>query len=923
MRESGWCSRLGAVVGAAVLLMLPTVSLWGAEAPAAAAAPKAKALPDFCALLDDPEKRALMDGLLLKLAVECNRTDLLGQVRQEPAETIAGEVGTDVRVNDPSGDTSGWSTQSETSLAINETTGTICSAYNDSGLGASDIYTGFSRSTDGGATFTDRGGLTSGSYGDPSMVWRKSDGYFYLATLGSSSLRVYRSTDDCMTFTQAGSMGAGGGDDKEIMTVDNNPASPYYGRLYVLWTDFGSGQQIKSTYSNNGGASWSTPVVLSSSSGVQGAWPAVAPNGTVYGAWAAGLFTGTMSIEVKKSTDGGATWAAALSPAAGKVEPRDATATGICGRPSLRGNIRYLPSPQVAVGSDNSVHIVYTYDPDGYNTGDVVNTYYRRSTDAGATWEAEVLVNDDGTTRDQFFPSLSVGAGNIVSVAWYDRRLDPSNLNLDYYQRFSFDGGTTWEPSVRVSDVSTPVYLDPNLATCYHSDYDTQVQGALSALLQWSDDRAMQFGHNDPDVYVDQQPVSNDFLLAASPRRQSVCAPADAVYGIDVLQFQGFIEPVTLSATGVPAGVTTGFSANPVTPPGNSLLTVGVPSDLPFGSYTIGVSGTSSPSSAVHTTEVTVDVFHQAAGALTLSTPANGALNQPLRPSFTWTASIQAATYGLQVATDAGFTNVVLDAPGLTTTSYTPTIDLNSNTHYYWRVQAYNICGASGWAASFDFYTEALPGDCGTGTVPEIAFTDDFELGAGLWTHSGSGDTWALWGTQVHSGSAAFHANGTASVTDQRLVSPSIVLPATAPGLTMMFWNRQQIEAAGPGACYDGAIVEVSTDGGSTWSQLPTEVMETDPYDGIVSGSFSNPLAGLNAWCNVPVQDWLRSVVDISAYAAQTVQFRFRLGTDSSVGYEGWSIDDVVVQACVAGETPMFGDGFETGDTSAWSYTQP
>ncbi len=101
----------------------------------------------------------------------------------------------------------------------------------------------------------------------------------------------------------------------------------------------------------------------------------------------------------------------------------------------------------------------------------------------------EVLVNDDGTTRDQFFPTLSVGEGNTVSAAWYDRRDDPNNILVDYYQRLSYDGGVTWEPSVRVSDVSTPIYLDPNLATCYHGDYDTQVQTETAALIQWSDDR--------------------------------------------------------------------------------------------------------------------------------------------------------------------------------------------------------------------------------------------------------------------------------------------------------------------------------------------------------------------------------------------------------------------------------------------------
>jgi hypothetical protein len=54
------------------------------------------------------------------------------------------------------------------------------------------------------------------------------------------------------------------------------------------------------------------------------------------------------------------------------------------------------------------------------------------------------------------------------------------------------------------------------------------------------------------------------------------------------------------------------------------------------------------------------------------------------------------------------------------------------------------------------------------------------------------------------------------------------------------------------------------------------------------------------------------------------VNFRFRLGTDSSVSTEGWYLDDVKVQGCVPdSDTMPFLDGFESGDTSAWSFTTP
>ncbi len=66
--------------------------------------------------------------------------------------------------------------------------------------------------------------------------------------------------------------------------MDNNPASPYYGYLYVVWTNFSDGR-IWATTSTDGGTTWGAIQGISSSSNVQGAWPAVAPDGTVYAGW--------------------------------------------------------------------------------------------------------------------------------------------------------------------------------------------------------------------------------------------------------------------------------------------------------------------------------------------------------------------------------------------------------------------------------------------------------------------------------------------------------------------------------------------------------------------------------------------------------------------------------------------------------------
>jgi hypothetical protein len=488
--------------------------------------------PEICKLLDDPAKRRLMDGLLFNLAWSCNRQSELGGVLQESAgeeaedrlRLLTGASGTttDVLVNDPTGETGAAVTQSETSISRSPVTGTLCSAFNDSGefYGGGGGFTGFARSIDNGHTWTDNGAVGGSSSGDPSLVWRRADGYFYMATLDSGGgLALWVSTNDCQTFNLVGHPSATGADDKEILAVDNNTASPNYGNFYLVWTNFSLvGSPIQARRSTDGGATWSAATTVSTGGTVQGAWPAVAPNGNVFVAWLryTDFLNGPITVQVARSTNGGLSYTAVTSPLVNAVSPRDATATANCGRPSLRGNIRYLASPQIAVDASGTLHVVYSYDSDGYNTGDVVNVYYRRSTDNGTTWSPEVRLNDDTTTRDQYFPSVQID-GTTVMAGWYDRRLDANNLLQDYYKRISLDGGVTWGSSIRVSDASSSIVLNPNLATCYHGDYDQSLVVPGNEITQWADDR-----RGDADVYVDAGSTGRKGMTWAKISHESV-----------------------------------------------------------------------------------------------------------------------------------------------------------------------------------------------------------------------------------------------------------------------------------------------------------------------------------------------------------------------------------------------------------------
>ncbi len=192
----------------------------------------------------------------------------------------------------------------------------------------------------------------------------------------------------------------------------------------------------------------------------------------------------------------------------------------------------------------------------------------------------------------------------------------------------------------------------------------------------------------------DQTP---DFNLAVTPTMQDICVGAPtAEYTVSVGSQSGFNDPVTLSAS-----ASGSFSPNPVTPPGDSLFTLNTGGYAP-GSYSIDITGSSTTGD--QSIGVMLDVFAGNPSSLTLLSPADGALDVSVSPTFSWSAT-DASSYDLTVF-DGG--TPVLEAVGLTTTSHTFATALEPSHVYTWRVRAHNACGFVD-SVAFTFTTRAVP----------------------------------------------------------------------------------------------------------------------------------------------------------------------------------------------------------------------
>ncbi|MEO1574580.1 MAG: proprotein convertase P-domain-containing protein, partial [Pseudomonadota bacterium] len=810
-----------------------------------------KELSAMCAMLDDSKKRPYMDGLLNYLLVKCGRTNELGgaeTVRHSSDKEPSRIPGTDVPVNDASTDTGTARTQNETSLAISPITGTICSGFNDStsGVATGQGFTGFARSTDGGDSFTDNGAFDPASSGDPSMIWRAADENFYLATLRNGGLGIYRSDDDCQTMDFI-SQASNGGDDKELLAVDNNVGSAFFGRIYMVWTDFGQDGSIYSIFSDDG-INWSSQVRISApGGGVQGAWPIVAPDGTFYVAWV--RLGGTISMEVSRSTDGGVSFTQTTNPLTNAANPADPTATANCGRSALNGNVRYLASPQIAVTPNGDLHIAYPYDPDGAG-GDTIDVFYRRSLDQGDTWLPEVRINDDNTLTDQFFPTISAGPTGRIVITWYDRRNDESdNLLVDYYSATSEDGGATFGPNERISDVSSPIVLDPNQATCYHGDYDQQIQTESLAIIQWADDREVN-GSNDPNTYVDRNLFEPDFFLTGTNPILNVCAPDPAVYNIDVGSALGFVDPVTMSFSGVPAGATGSFSTNPVVPGNTTDFTVSNTDGAVAGDYVIEVTGTAD--SKERSAQLMLGLSTDVPESAFLTAPANGATGTSSSPTFTWLDGTQASGYTIEIATDAGFTNII--ETGTTDgTSYTATTVLAPLTEYFWRVTGDNTCGVGDVSTTFSFETaniicitsgDAIPDNTAsgldsTGNIAASGSLNDLDVSLNV-THTYVGD---LIATLTH------EDTGTSAVFYDRPGVPASTFGCSGNDIDATFDDEATVPVEDE--CQNAPAI-----GGTFIPSNPLSVFDGEDLSGTwtlnISDNAGIDTGALNEWCLIP-----------------------------------------------------------------------
>ncbi|HSQ18395.1 MAG TPA: C25 family cysteine peptidase [Anaerolineales bacterium] len=384
----------------------------------------------------------------------------------------------------------------------------------------------------------------------------------------------------------------------------------------------------------------------------------------------------------------------------------------------------------------------------------------------------------------------------------------------------------------------------------------------------------------DPAVKLFLQPEIPTFTLQLSPTSHEVCIAGTVTSTVTIASLMGYAETVDLEHGPLPANVSASFDPASAAAPYTSILSLDVaPGALP-GDYTVDITASDS-AKITQSAPLALRIVTAPPTGPTLLTPPDASIDQSPQPLFTWEAPPLSSQQHFRLADNPLFENLLIDAPGLTGAAYQPSTPLEGGSCYWWQVSASNACGEGVWSDPFHFATVNMG----------ISFFDGMESGSANWAHQAvlGTDHWIISTAQAYSPTHAWYVPDDGLVTDSRLWN---ITPVTlAAGSTLTFWHRYEFE----GTTWDGAVLEISTNSGGTWSDLGAYIT-ANGYTGTISTSYSNPLGGRLAWTG-DLTSWTQVTVDLSSFAGQSVNIRWRLGCDSSVSDIGWYIDDVQISS--------------------------
>ncbi|HMQ49463.1 MAG TPA: M12 family metallo-peptidase [Saprospiraceae bacterium] len=285
-------------------------------------------------------------------------------------------------------------------------------------------------------------------------------------------------------------------------------------------------------------------------------------------------------------------------------------------------------------------------------------------------------------------------AGSFQVIEWAVANTDQAPVNAAEVDiLLSKDGGFTYPDTLAQNMPNIGLALIQIPDTLQGNTFRVKVKAANNVF----------FDINNANISI--TPAVAGFSLGVVNPNLVACGGQDFAVQLFSAAILGFDGEIALSVIDVPAGIN--VEVPPSIMPGttSSFIVTGT-GGLPSGLYDFSIVGQSG--GLQDTVEIHLQLYAQAPGSIALVEPAANAQNVSVMPTLTWEAHPDAEQYDVQVSTVPDFSSILLEETGVNGIAYTPSLALEGNSTYYWRVRGSNSACGSGVYTERSFSTESI-----------------------------------------------------------------------------------------------------------------------------------------------------------------------------------------------------------------------
>ncbi|HTD24630.1 MAG TPA: hypothetical protein VK738_18380 [Terriglobales bacterium] len=371
----------------------------------------------------------------------------------------------------------------------------------------------------------------------------------------------------------------------------------------------------------------------------------------------------------------------------------------------------------------------------------------------------------------------------------------------------------------------------------------------------------LEFSNSANNCVLPPASATPNFSLSASPSSLTITQGSSGSSTITVTPSNGFSGSVSLSASGLPAGVSASFGTNPTT--STSAVTFTASSTAATGTASVTITGTSG--SLTHNTTISLTVNASSTPDFSLSaSPASLTVKQGTSGSSTITVNPSGGFTGSVTLSNSALPSGVTASFGTNPTTSTSVLTFTASSTATTGTSTITVTGTSGSLT----HTTTVSLTISSAAAQQLIVNPGFENGTAPWSltagvlnnssqeppHSGAWDAW-------------LDGYGT---THQDTATQTVTIPSSATTATLSFWLHIDTAETTTTSMFDTLRIQVLNSSNTVLATL---------------GVFSN----LNH-----AAGYQQHSFSMSNFKGQTVKIRF-LGMEDSSLQTSFVIDDVAL----------------------------